>query len=593
VRRLSLVVPVRRPYAELHTRNVGGFLAEPRGAERQTADVPWECTLPAGDGEIFSSLREYERSWPGNMVRRGLRIPTVGNFMPQVWFGNNEGGVSLFADSDRGWVPDDRAPAIQVVARGQTAEIRLNFVAAPFTIGKPRTVVFGFLPTPVKPLPADWRTGRYFGEFGTPWGSGTSFVADYEDGRADISGMKAAVESRRAQGLPSTPHLNTVFFDPGRETRREFSADWHDGYAFAPYAMLSRSKVDYMVWTMQRWKQDCGIDGMYFDCATPEPNLNTISGTAYPLEDGRIQTGWTIWNERDLFRRASCVFGDLYRGNLLWGNGFYGPEISGWQSATVVGEGCEVFTRDNRELVGRHHVSLRDFWGYLPLRYYSDTIIGNFGVERVHAVSHPWGLIRLWQGPHMLFWAHPESANDPPDLVDRVKAFARSANAQLMVLDTRGAFAPLFPQYYLDFVARPGLRVHGFWNNHAAVSRTPADMPVTAYVAGNDILFVASNLTTNRLRPTVTLDPRALGMAADVAALQVVDMEGDATWGTTANEIYWKYLWSGPPLLPDAERAVQVSPGAGTLDIIFTVGPKDYRAFRVSAQPAGESPPEK
>ena len=42
--------------------------------------------------------------------------------------------------------------------RGDTIELVLNLVAEPVRIEQPRRIVIGFQATPVKPLPADWRT---------------------------------------------------------------------------------------------------------------------------------------------------------------------------------------------------------------------------------------------------------------------------------------------------------------------------------------------------------------------------------------------------------------------------------------------------
>ncbi|MEM0201410.1 MAG: DUF6067 family protein, partial [Candidatus Micrarchaeaceae archaeon] len=476
--KFSLIIPVYSKYLKLYLWNVGYL---PVGSPTSG----WGTfNLKQSNSEIFSSKQAWENVFPGNIVGGGYpRIPTIGNFIPQIWFGNNECGISVFGDNDSGWVPNNDKSAIQVINKGKLSEIRLNFISSNFILTKARTIVFGFLPTPVKPLPKDWRTGKYYGVFGTPFSSGDAYLADYESKRENIPLLREMVEQRKKDGLPNTPHINTTTFDVGFRTLRNFSADWNSASPdMYPYAMLTKSKVDYDVWILNRWKKDLGIDGMYFDCATPQPNWNIFSGTAYLLDNGKVQPGWTIWNERELFKRAAYIFGNLYQENKTWGDGFYGPEICGWEPSTVVGEGCEIFTKDNKELVGR--ITPKGGWGFVPIKYYSDTIVGNFSLEQIEAVSRQWGIIRLWQAPNYLFWGRSGWEKDPPELIKKVEVFARSAEAQILQLDTRialGAENNSFPKFYRKFIEKSGLTFYGFWNNNLLFIRKPKDIYISAF----------------------------------------------------------------------------------------------------------------
>jgi hypothetical protein len=581
---LALVIPVSAAYAELCSWMIGSFMH--LAVQVPTPDYgPFGSELSRRDGEVFSSKALYEAYFPGNIVQSGIgrfRLPTVGNYLPQVWFGNNEGGLSIFGDNDQGWVPTNDAPAIQVVRRGHTADIRLNFIAAPHWLDRRRTVVLGLLPTPVKPLPADWRRVSYHPDSWAPWASSTTYLADPEDERQNLADLKARVAEIHRKGRKSAPHINGAFFEAGPRTRRAFAAEWHDANAYAPYGMFSASKCDFMAWTYAFWKREIGIDGVYFDCATPEPNFNILSGTAYRLEDGRVQPGWTIWNERALFKRAAHVFGDLYRANYAWGNGFNHPEISGWLPSLVMGEGCEITTRDNRELVGRW---LRGVPGHdmHPLRYYSETIPGTFGLERLQGISHPWGIIRLWQFPHFRLFETPAWTNDSPEAVRQVQTFSRSALSQILLLDTQPEWCGRFPGWYTNFTGRADLTFYGFWNNGELLARTPADVRVNAYVAGRDLLVIASNPGMEKTPVTVTADLAGLGLApAAGKPAAVVDAEAGATWGRNVVDVYAKHLWDGPTLLPEAERAVKADTAGGKVTLAFAVNPQDYRAFRVT-----------
>ncbi len=580
LKNFSLVIPLASRHAQLFTWNVGAWPGLLKPEERIEVALPWDTCLRQEDGEIFSSLKTYQGAWKDNIVRENVtyRLPTAGNYMPQVWFGSNERGISIFGDNDRGWVPLDDRPAIQVVRKGGEAEIRLNFVSSDYKLEKPRTIVFGIMPTPVKPIPADWRSKEYVGEFGVPFGSGSAYLADDEDRRQNISGLRAVVEMRHKKGEFCMPHINASFWELGNVTRSEFSAEWHDAFNYAPYTMVPPSKTDYIVWTAKRLKKELGIDGFYFDCAGTSPNFNTASGTAYYLDDGRLQPGWTIFSEREMFRRVSQVFGDLYTQNHMWGNGFYGPELSGWQAATVVGEGCEVYTKDSKEFIGRHHIGHGDYWTFFPVEYYSDILPGQFSMERIHAVSHQWGTIRLWQGPNYM-WHMSKPDSDPPDLVEKVKKFSRSATGQLIILDTKFALqANSFPKYYRDFVAKPDLKNLPFWDNSKIISCKPGqdnEIYVSAYTSGKEMFLLVSNLSKTKQQVSVQIDCAAAG--TDSAA-EAIDAEKDATWGANNAETYWKHICDGRPLLSDEEMKFKFEGGAKPkLDL--TVGAKDFRAF--------------
>ena len=47
---------------------------------------------------------------------RALRDKTmrVGSFIPYIWLGSTKGGLCWFADSDEGWIPNDKTPAIEI-----------------------------------------------------------------------------------------------------------------------------------------------------------------------------------------------------------------------------------------------------------------------------------------------------------------------------------------------------------------------------------------------------------------------------------------------------------------------------------------------
>ncbi len=100
--------------------------------------------------------------------------------IPYLWVRIPKGGLCWFADTDRGWVRSDglETPALEVrrMEEDGVAELKSNVIAEPVTLETARTIVFGMIPTPVRPLPPDWRKRGWRSPiitgFGKEWESG-------------------------------------------------------------------------------------------------------------------------------------------------------------------------------------------------------------------------------------------------------------------------------------------------------------------------------------------------------------------------------------------------------------------------------------
>lgn len=95
--------------------------------------------IPSGEGVVFRSL---------DTVNYGR----TGGFSPQVWLGNPTRGLSWFADSDEGWSSAADKPALEIVRVRGEVQLAMNIIARPVTLDRPRTIRFGLMATPFKPL---------------------------------------------------------------------------------------------------------------------------------------------------------------------------------------------------------------------------------------------------------------------------------------------------------------------------------------------------------------------------------------------------------------------------------------------------------
>jgi hypothetical protein len=122
----------------------------------------WHCTTtsirknpagstPEGQGLVWDSREFPDGSW-------------YGNFKPYIWFGAEERGLCWFADNDKNWVldvdeedPEASSASLEVFRENGVLTLRVHFVQKPVTIESPRTIVFGLMASPAKPMPENWR----------------------------------------------------------------------------------------------------------------------------------------------------------------------------------------------------------------------------------------------------------------------------------------------------------------------------------------------------------------------------------------------------------------------------------------------------
>ncbi len=102
--------------------------------------------------------------WPGRwgsafnsgaVPQEGMRL----GFKPVLWLGCEDGGLSVFAESDRGWLPQDPQAAIAILPETQATLLRLHILdSSPPRL--PCTFTLAIQATPVKPWASDFHRWR-------------------------------------------------------------------------------------------------------------------------------------------------------------------------------------------------------------------------------------------------------------------------------------------------------------------------------------------------------------------------------------------------------------------------------------------------
>ncbi|MHB0957154.1 MAG: glycoside hydrolase domain-containing protein [Pirellulaceae bacterium] len=127
--------------------------------------------IPNGQGKLWDyggQVRGVQYTETGLPDDRGKvwdsrhvgRWQLPGPFVPYIWLGGPERGICWFAENDRDWSLDPEQPVLEIRRRGETTELLVRFVTKPVENLRPRTLVFGLMATPAKPMPtipADFR----------------------------------------------------------------------------------------------------------------------------------------------------------------------------------------------------------------------------------------------------------------------------------------------------------------------------------------------------------------------------------------------------------------------------------------------------
>ncbi len=130
--------------------NGKGLLWDGGGTRREVLYT--ETGAPDADGKV----------WDSRQVGR-WQLP--GPFVPYIWLGGPERGIAWFAENDRDWSLAPDRPTLEIRRQGGVTALIVRMVTRGVVLARPRTVTFGLMATPAKPMPESpvsfrrWWTG--------------------------------------------------------------------------------------------------------------------------------------------------------------------------------------------------------------------------------------------------------------------------------------------------------------------------------------------------------------------------------------------------------------------------------------------------
>ena len=310
-----------------------------------------------------ASLYHY---WPGSWggAKNSGAVPEAGmalSFKPFVWLGWEDGGLGWFAESDKGWQPQDQKSPIEIVVNGDQTVLRLHLLDSP-PPRLPVTYSLGFQATPVKPWRADfheWRVwhGGAYGIESTPWKAGAkkpdygeTYLAGKDSAPLKADPKKTILDRAAELGVKTivfhehwTPYQNYPVTTQEAELKKLVTACHRRGIKFLPYFGYELSSLapewgalsdevlvkttaggytggyhrqpeqrDYIVCYNSRWRDILlsgiersldryGFDGVYLDGTTePFACANEKHGCGYRTADGKLHATYPIFAVRKL-----------------------------------------------------------------------------------------------------------------------------------------------------------------------------------------------------------------------------------------------------------------------------------------------------
>ncbi|MGB9596341.1 MAG: glycoside hydrolase domain-containing protein [Candidatus Poribacteria bacterium] len=460
--------------------------------------------------------------WPGRwgsaensgaIPEDGMTLP----FRPFVWLGWEEGGLSWFTESDKGWQPKDGNRYIEITKQGDEVILRLLMLESePRRL--PLTFTFGLQATPIKPIPKffyDWHIchGGNYGIEKRPIQEGSSETV--LDKMAEL-GVKTLVFHEHwtpIQNYWETTHKSELRQLITECHKRGIKLLLYFGYEISTLApewgklsddvlvKTTQGNVtggyhrqpeqrDYIVCYNSVWQdhfvngiakaiERYGFDGVYLD-GTIEPwaCANERHGCGYRDVEGNLKPTYPIFAVRNLMKRLYVLIHP--KGGL----------VNPHQSTCCVTPTlafCDSYW-DGEQFGGGELAdgTLKK----LPLSAFRAEFMGkNFGV--------PCEFLVYEKPPHWTY-EHALAFTLLHDVLVRPGGFGKQLELISAIWKAMSDFGVGEAKWY------------PYWRNQQFITTNSESIKVSFYVKNNEVLLVASNLSQEEIQGQISIESKVL-----------------------------------------------------------------------------------
>lgn len=502
-------------------------LDKPALLESLTLEFPLKATqiIINGGGHNFRASWHVENFgdkqghlWNSRTYRPGHKAVAFGNFCPIVWLGDDERGVCFYGENDKGWTPNAKSAAQEVVRENDAVWYRMNIISEPVTNPAPRTFTFCVQATPTKPLPDGWRAYNRGGVNGTnsiydaidAFVSPTLTVVSNAGYHAGItfqmephSWESAKWNANQIRGRFGKTNPVFLYIDASWPQMGPSMNEYKHGLFWTGRLTWSREVEDYMVWIINEYIQRGIIDGIYID-DTSCSSTRAMYATAYEMPNGQPQPGFNTLGFRRFLQRVWVLFTKAGKQPNIVPHMTYCFEVPAlsFASAVVNGEDRDIYE-------GAQHTFM-DVWGRDELR-----VMGS---------SPKWGFINFWK---------PTVVTKPslnPTTAQRTWLHRQSRAMHALVVPHDLWYTWLYPTSrtiegpLIRFgVGSPDVRFIPYWNLAGNASVTGSNILCSLYARTTNALVMVSNPFKQEQEVTITLDPAKLFGSAGTVSWKDVD----------------------------------------------------------------------
>ena len=512
--RLYVSMPVREENAKYYHSTAGG----------------WSPSLglisPDARGEIWSSTG-------------------VGDFVPYVGLSDDDRAIQWFADNDHDWILGSDAPCARLVRENNAVELQVNLVRRNGPVEK-FDAKFGFIATPVKPMPNRWRhvslhyatvadsrLNLFYGpghggcpidphdtaklcralKIDTKGKNPDVVLRDLPAGsvKPDMDHIEKMLGRKAREtlaGLQSNSARRTCYFFnakmyfPGNRSKA-FQALFPGQWQLDPpsgwfHLTPTESYQDFFAFHMDLWMKHWFINGLYFDECYIAPDYNVFNGNGKIMPDGTVRPSVPLMKQRRFMNRMRQLFLNHRRKPFIWvhTSNYMAPHAISAADIAMFGEDkAPTPTADMIDTIPAalmRTIGRSQKFGFIPL-WMVQAGRGGDGSRFVGRQSYGW------------CWMH-----------DTVPEYHTSFRGHPLVA-LRKCWG--FDEDDVQFLP--------YWKNTTAIKTSDPKFIVSAWTRdGGKLHLIVMNLHKDAAKAdvTVTLDPKALALRSDCV---VHDMETD------------------------------------------------------------------
>ena len=233
------------------------------------------------DGELWTSMNGKTVSRNSGNEQTLLPYETD-PYWAQLWLGNDDRGLAVTIDDDRGWRLDPKVPKLRLVRKNGRTVLNVRFINTPTKITAPFSVSLAMQATPIRPRP---KGGSWRKEFDGGWGFFDEPVIWHEFFKAKAPKTPwwryACLQSHRVKGDDKT-------FGP---MVRRTEDEWAEGGNY------TTSHLEFLMWVAKEWHEKKGLAGYYFDNTMP-------------------RRGW-VYSQREYLKRLRTYFTQVGKAPVL------------------------------------------------------------------------------------------------------------------------------------------------------------------------------------------------------------------------------------------------------------------------------------